>query len=78
MKININFNTCIIGLITLGLVVVATNKEIAVFKDSARIGTCAVSGYGPTCLALLDEGEIAVGGDDNKTHIYLLSPDGKN
>ena len=32
-------------------------------------------GYDPTCGALLNEEEVAIGGSDSKTHIYSIVND---
>lgn len=56
--------------------VVATNQEIAVFRGAERTKVFALGnlGFGATCIAINDAAtEIAVGGDDFKTHIYRLT-----
>ncbi len=57
------------------LVVVATNAEIAFYRGVSKIGEHALSSlsYTPTTLALASDDEVAIGGSDNKTHIYRLS-----
>lgn len=58
-------------------VVVATSSEIAVYRNGSRTGALERLGFNPTCVTVTRSGdEIAVGGDDNKTHIYSLSADG--
>ena len=54
-------------------IVVITNKEIALFKGQDKIAFLANLSYTPTCVALYMAEEIAVGGDDNKTHIYKFN-----
>jgi len=56
-----------------GFMAVATNTEIAVFRGKDKIMTLTGHGYGATCIAVLGEDEVAVGGDDCKTHVYSLS-----
>lgn len=58
-------------------VVVVTNAEIAVFRGGSKVGFLGGLGFTPTCVAVISgANEIAVGGDDSKTHIYSLSADG--
>lgn len=53
------------------LVLAVTNQEIALYRGLTKVSSLSVP-YGPTCGALLGETECAVGGCDNKTHIYSI------
>ena len=53
------------------LVLTVTNAEIALYRGLNKVSSLSVS-YGPTCGALFGETELAVGGGDNKTHIYSI------
>jgi WD40 repeat protein len=58
------------------LTVVASGNNLGLFVNSGaqQIGGLANLSYLPTCVALLGDGsELAVGGDDNKTHVYSVS-----
>jgi WD40 repeat protein len=59
---------------TTDLVLVVTNAEAALYRGSEKVSSIAVSalGFNPTCCALLNEEEVAIGGEDNKTHIFAL------
>lgn len=60
---------------TSDLVVVATTAEIAFFRGLNKVGDHPVSSlsYTPTVAALFNDTELAVGGSDNKTHIYTVA-----
>lgn len=60
---------------TTDLYMVVTNAEVALFRGADKVGCIAVAelGFDPTCGALLNEEEVAIGGSDCKTHIYALS-----
>jgi WD40 repeat protein len=57
------------------LVLVITNQELAFFRGTDKVSSHPLSSlpYSPTCAAMLGEEEIAIGGSDNKTHIYSFS-----
>jgi WD40 repeat protein len=57
------------------LVVVLTNAEIVFYRSSTKVSSIANStlSYVPTCCSMINENEIAIGGNDNRTHIYSLS-----
>jgi WD repeat-containing protein 1 (actin-interacting protein 1) len=57
------------------LFVVVTNQELAMFRGTERVFVQSVSSlaYSPTCSAMVGEEEVAIGGSDNKTHIYNIS-----
>jgi WD repeat-containing protein 1 (actin-interacting protein 1) len=60
------------GIATSGdITALVTNAEISVFRGEERVAVLPVS-YGPTCVSLLGGAEMAVGGSDNKTHIYAI------
>lgn len=55
---------------------VSTTKEVAVYRGAERTKVASLEnlGYGATCVAINASGtEVAVGGDDFKTHIYRVS-----
>jgi WD repeat-containing protein 1 (actin-interacting protein 1) len=56
-----------------GAIVVATHKEVAIYQGTTKIASIDKFSYTPTCVAILGQSEIAVGGDDSKTHIYDVS-----
>lgn len=58
------------------VLVVVTNQEIAVYRGADRVKAVTFGnlGFGATCVAVnASATEIAVGGDDFKTHIYRLA-----
>ena len=58
------------------LTVVASGNDVGLFVSlgAERIGGLTGLSYLPTCLALVADGsEVAVGGDDNKTHVYSIA-----
>lgn len=57
------------------LVVVVTNAEVAFYRGTSKIGVHPVSSlaYSPTCVAMASDNEVAIGGSDNKTHIYSVA-----
>jgi WD40 repeat protein len=57
------------------LLLVVTNLEIALYRGFEKRAALAVSSlrYSPTCGAIVDDSEIAIGGSDHKTHIYHVS-----
>lgn len=58
------------------LTVVASGNDVGLFvsQGSQRIGGLSNLSYLPTCVSIVADGsEIAVGGDDNKTHIYSIA-----
>jgi WD40 repeat protein len=56
-----------------GLIVVATNSEVALILGQVKVGTLSGHGYTATCVALYGTEEVAIGGDDNKTHVYSIT-----
>ena len=54
-------------------VAVVTNTEITVSQGEERIASLGNLSYLPQCVSLLGSVEIAVGGSDNKTHIYSIA-----
>ena len=56
-----------------GLVVVATNNEVALVLGQVKVGSLTGHGYTATSVALFGSEEVAVGGDDNKTHVYSIA-----
>ncbi|CAG9568351.1 unnamed protein product [Danaus chrysippus] len=56
-----------------GITVVATVKELLVLKGNVKQKSLSLS-YEPSCVTIDPESKhVAVGGDDNKVHIYSLS-----
>jgi WD40 repeat protein len=55
-----------------GLIVVVTTQEIALYRGRTLLNTLRNHGYGGLCAALWGAEELAIGGDDNKTHIYTI------
>lgn len=60
---------------TTDLVLVITNAEVALYRGADKVSSISVEelGFAPTCGALLNEEEVAIGGSDFKTHIYALN-----
>jgi len=56
----------------LGLVVVATNKELVLFRGNSKLFSLEGLPYGATCVDIINDEEVAVGGDDFKTHVYSV------
>lgn len=56
------------------LVCIVTNAEVAFYRGSTKLSATSVDslGYTPLCVSLLGQEEVALGGSDNKTHIYRL------
>ncbi|CAJ0579324.1 unnamed protein product, partial [Mesorhabditis spiculigera] len=55
------------------LVAVACNKSVAVFKNGSKCCEAPIK-YVATCVAVAEaKGYVAVGGDDQKVHIYKLA-----
>jgi len=59
---------------TTDLLLVVTNSEVALYRGASKVSSISVAelGFAPTCGALLNEEEVAIGGADFKTHIYAL------
>ncbi len=57
------------------LTAIATNKEISLFRGSERISVFTPT-YAALAIALFGDEELAVGGDDCKTHVYNISTPG--
>jgi WD40 repeat protein len=51
-----------------------TVTEIALYRGMNKVASLPMSGLGfsPTCGAIFGESEVAVGGSDNKTHIFSV------
>lgn len=58
-----------------GVVAVATVKEIAIYQGATKVASLGGLAYTPTSIAMLGQSEVAVGGDNSKTHIYDVSGD---
>lgn len=59
---------------SLGTVFVTTNKEISLFEGTEKKGELGSLSYSPLCCATNPSGSLlAVGGDDQKTHIYAVN-----
>lgn len=60
---------------TSDLFLVVTNTEIAIYRGTTKVSSTTIStlGFVPTCAALWNEEEVAIGGSDSKTHIYALN-----
>jgi WD40 repeat protein len=56
-----------------GVAVVVTLSELNLFRGREKVGVLTGMSYAGTCASLLRDEEVAVGGDDNKTHIYSIS-----
>ena len=56
-----------------GLIVVATTSEVAIVQGQVKMAALTGHGFGATCVALLGAEEVAVGGDDCKTHVYSIA-----
>lgn len=56
-----------------GVYAIITTTEIAVYRQRQKFASLAKLPYSGTCISLLGETEVAVGGDDSKTHIYTLA-----
>lgn len=48
-----------------------TNKEIFAFQGQTKIAAFPVT-FTPTCISMNRDAEVAVGGDDNKVHLFTL------
>ena len=69
---------------TTNLVLVITTAEVSLYRGLIKVTSLSVAsssssqggiGYDPTCGALLNEDEVAIGGSDSKTHIYSIVND---
>ena len=71
---------------TTNLVLVITTAEVSLYRGLIKVTSLSVAsssssssqgglGYDPTCGALLNEEEVAIGGSDSKTHIYSIVND---
>jgi WD repeat-containing protein 1 (actin-interacting protein 1) len=59
-----------------GVTVLASGHDVGLFTNQGteRVGGLSGLPFLPTCVALVADGsEVAVGGDDNKTHIYSIA-----
>lgn len=52
--------------------ITATNSQIFIITNQSITGSLGSLGYTPTSVALYNETEVAVGGDDSKVHIYSI------
>lgn len=55
------------------LVAVATSSQILLFQSQCKVGSIENLNYQPSCLCFLSDDEIAVGGEDNKVHLYKIN-----
>lgn len=56
--------------------VVASGNDVSLFANmgNEKVGGLSGLSFLPTCVALVSDGsEVAIGGDDNKTHIYSIA-----
>jgi WD40 repeat protein len=53
--------------------VVTTSAGVYVFRGQTEVCKLDSLSYAATCVAIFGESEIAVGGDDMKTHIYSIA-----
>ena len=60
---------------TTDLLLVVSTAEVALYRGASKVASMDVAalGFEPTCGALLDEQEVAIGGKDFKTHVYSLN-----
>jgi len=56
-----------------GVYAIVTTTEIAVYRQRQKIASLAKLPYSGTCITLLGDREVAVGGDDSKTHVYTVA-----
>jgi WD repeat-containing protein 1 (actin-interacting protein 1) len=56
------------------VLLVVTTQELALYRGFDKITSLPVNTlkYTPTCGAIFGEEEVAIGGSDNKTHIYSI------
>lgn len=54
-------------------IAIVTNNEISISHGDEKIASLTNLSYQPSCVSLLGSVEVAVGGSDNKTHIYSIS-----
>jgi WD repeat-containing protein 1 (actin-interacting protein 1) len=56
---------------------VVTSEEVSLLRKGSNEVLCCKKtselGFSPTCAALRDNNEAAIGGSDNKTHVFSLS-----
>ena len=52
---------------------IATVNEVSVYSGDNKIASLSDLSFSPTCIALCEGQEVAVGGSDNKTHVYALA-----
>eukprot|EP01041_Mallomonas_annulata_P005977 gene5977-12054_t len=55
------------------IIIIATNKEIGLFRGDKKLFSLNSLDYGVTCVDILKDEEVAIGGDDCKTHIYSIA-----
>ena len=66
--------TCVATHAGKGIMLVSTNAEVAVYANGQKVGCLSNMTYKATCIDIVSSGdEVAVGGDDNKTHIYAFN-----
>ena len=57
------------------LTVVTTGNGIFLYRAQTEVCKLDSLTYAATCVAIFDDSEIAVGGDDMKTHVYSITND---
>mmetsp|Transcript_18263 Transcript_18263/g.18333 ORF Transcript_18263/g.18333 Transcript_18263/m.18333 type:complete len:625 (-) Transcript_18263:189-2063(-) len=73
-NVSLNGQPCAMASVPdIGLLVIATTKELAMYRGTSKLFSLDKLDYGATCVALLNDEEVAVGGDDFKTHIYSIT-----
>lgn len=55
------------------LTALATTNEIILLNGHSKVGSMTNLGYSPLSIAILNDSEVAVGGDDNKIHVYSVN-----
>jgi WD repeat-containing protein 1 (actin-interacting protein 1) len=55
------------------LLAVVTGSEISLIRGTTKLGSLGGLSFTPSAVAVLGETEVAVGGEDNKVHIYSVS-----
>ena len=55
------------------VIAIATINEIVIYNGESKIVSLTNLPYSPTCVALCGGQEVAVGGSDNRTHIYSIA-----
>mmetsp|Transcript_25474 Transcript_25474/g.37581 ORF Transcript_25474/g.37581 Transcript_25474/m.37581 type:complete len:625 (+) Transcript_25474:69-1943(+) len=68
-----NGQPCGICSTSAGLVALATLSEVVIYNGDEKVAAVGNLSYNPTCVSLLGGDEVAVGGSDNKTHVYSIA-----